>query len=179
MVKSAAGKRAKKPAEKVTALNLAPLDPLPEAIAAYFAKCDEKLGLVPNVLKAYAFDEAKFAAFTAFYNELMLAPSGLQAGAGDDRRRRVLDQSLLLLPGGARRGGARAVGRPGPRRGAGDESPRRRSVGAPPGNAGLRRQADGGAGRHGGGGQAGASRRRLLGPRHLGHRRGGRLLQHV
>jgi uncharacterized peroxidase-related enzyme len=77
MVKSAADKRAKTPAEQVTALDLEPLDPLPEAIAAYFAKCDEKLGLVPNVLKAYAFDEAKFAAFTAFYNELMLAPSGL------------------------------------------------------------------------------------------------------
>ena len=72
-----AAKRRRKPDERVTALDLAPLDPLPEAIAAYFRKCDEKLGLVPNVLKAYAFDEAKFAAFTAFYNELMLAPSGL------------------------------------------------------------------------------------------------------
>lgn len=72
-----ASKRRRKPGERVTALDLAPLEPLPEAIEAYFGKCDEKLGLVPNVLKAYAFDEAKFAAFTAFYNELMLAPSGL------------------------------------------------------------------------------------------------------
>jgi hypothetical protein len=45
MVKSAADKRAKTPAEQVTALDLEPLDPLPEAIAAYFTKCDEKLGL--------------------------------------------------------------------------------------------------------------------------------------
>lgn len=43
----------------------------------YFAKCDEKLGFVPNVLKAYAFDMAKLEAFVAMYNDLMLAPSGL------------------------------------------------------------------------------------------------------
>ena len=72
-----AARRRNKQVARVTALGLSPLEPLPEPVAAYFAKCDEKLGLVPNVLKAYAFDEAKFAAFTTFYNELMLAPSGL------------------------------------------------------------------------------------------------------
>ena len=46
-------------------------------MAAYFAKCEEKLGFVPNVLKAYAFDNAKLEAFVAMYNDLMLAPSGL------------------------------------------------------------------------------------------------------
>ena len=45
-------------------------------MAAYFAKCKEKLGFVPNVLKAYAFDTAKLSAFVAMYNDLMLAPSG-------------------------------------------------------------------------------------------------------
>jgi uncharacterized peroxidase-related enzyme len=44
---------------------------------AYFAKCDEKIGFVPNVLRAYAHDNAKLEAFAAFYNDLMLAPSGL------------------------------------------------------------------------------------------------------
>ena len=44
---------------------------------AYFEKCEEKLGFVPNVLLAYAFDNAKLEAFAAFYNDLMLAPSGL------------------------------------------------------------------------------------------------------
>jgi uncharacterized peroxidase-related enzyme len=44
---------------------------------AYFAKCEEKLGFVPNVLKAYAFDMPKLEAFVAMYNDLMLAPSGL------------------------------------------------------------------------------------------------------
>ncbi len=46
-------------------------------MAAYFAKCEEKLGFVPNVLKAYGFDMAKLSAFVAMYNDLMLAPSGL------------------------------------------------------------------------------------------------------
>jgi uncharacterized peroxidase-related enzyme len=60
----------------VTALKLPP-GKLSPAMAAYFAKCEEKLGFVPNVLKAYAFDDTKLAAFAAMYNDLMLAPSGL------------------------------------------------------------------------------------------------------
>src|SRR5579862_458285 len=60
----------------ITALHLPPA-PLASDMAAYFAKCEEKLGFVPNVLKAYAFDTAKLAAFVAMYNDLMLAPSGL------------------------------------------------------------------------------------------------------
>ncbi len=64
-------------AEQVTALDLPAVDPLPEATAKYFDLCTDKLGLVPNVLRAYAFDIAKLDAFTAMYNDLMLAPSGL------------------------------------------------------------------------------------------------------
>ena len=60
-----------------TALDLPPVDPLPPETQAYFDKCAEKLGLVPNVLRAYAFDIAKLDAFAAMYNDLMLAPSGL------------------------------------------------------------------------------------------------------
>jgi uncharacterized peroxidase-related enzyme len=60
----------------ITALKLPPA-PLSPDMAAYFAKCEEKLGFVPNVLKAYAFDAAKLSAFVAMYNDLMLAPSGL------------------------------------------------------------------------------------------------------
>jgi len=44
---------------------------------AYFEKCQEKLGFVPNVLLSYAHDDAKLTAFATFYNDLMLAPSGL------------------------------------------------------------------------------------------------------
>jgi uncharacterized peroxidase-related enzyme len=45
--------------------------------AAYFAKCEEKLGFVPNVLAAYAFDNAKLRAFIAMADDLMLGDSGL------------------------------------------------------------------------------------------------------
>ena len=60
-----------------TALDLPMVDPLPEATQRYFEICQEKLGMVPNVLKAHAFDIDKLNAFTALYNDLMLAPSGL------------------------------------------------------------------------------------------------------
>jgi uncharacterized peroxidase-related enzyme len=60
----------------ITAFALPPA-PLSAEMAAYFAKCEEKLGFVPNVLKAYAFDTGKLSAFVAMYNDLMLAPSGL------------------------------------------------------------------------------------------------------
>jgi len=60
----------------VTALEL-PAAELTPAMRAYFDKCTEKLGFVPNVLAAYAFDMAKLEAFVAMYNDLMLAPSGL------------------------------------------------------------------------------------------------------
>ena len=62
---------------KLTALDLEPSDNLSEATKAYFAKCEEKLGLVPNVLLSYAFDEKKLRAFTDMYNDLMLGESGL------------------------------------------------------------------------------------------------------
>lgn len=60
----------------ITALALDAAELTPQ-MAAYFAKCEEKLGFVPNVLKAYAFDMPKLDAFVAMYNDLMLAPSGL------------------------------------------------------------------------------------------------------
>jgi uncharacterized peroxidase-related enzyme len=60
-----------------TALDLPMVDPLPPATQKYFDICQEKLGLVPNVLRAYAFDIGKLDAFTALYNDLMLADSGL------------------------------------------------------------------------------------------------------
>jgi len=60
-----------------TALDLPMLDPLPEGTQKYFDICQDKLGMVPNVLQAYAFDVDKLNAFTSFYNDLMLASSGL------------------------------------------------------------------------------------------------------
>ncbi len=63
--------------DRPTALDLAEADPLPEATRRYFELCEEKLGMVPNVLRAYAFDIGKLDVFTAMYNDLMLGESGL------------------------------------------------------------------------------------------------------
>lgn len=60
-----------------TALDLPMVDPLPAATQKYFDVCQDKLGMIPNVLRAYAFDIDKLNAFSGMYNDLMLAPSGL------------------------------------------------------------------------------------------------------
>lgn len=62
--------------EEVMALPLTPA-PLDAEMTAYFAKCEEKLGFIPNVLRAYSFDAAKLKAFVAMSDNLMLGPSGL------------------------------------------------------------------------------------------------------
>jgi len=60
----------------IIALNL-PMAKLSPAMAAYFKKCQEKLGFIPNVLVAYAFDMTKLETFVAMYNDLMLGDSGV------------------------------------------------------------------------------------------------------
>ncbi|PIE14015.1 MAG: alkylhydroperoxidase [Rhodobacterales bacterium] len=60
-----------------TALDLPMVSPLPENTQKYFDICQDKLGLVPNVLQSYAFDIDKLNTFTALYNDLMLGDSGL------------------------------------------------------------------------------------------------------
>ena len=60
-----------------TALDLPMVDPLPAPTQKYFDVCTEKLGMIPNVLQAHAFDIDKLNAFSAMYNDLMLADSGL------------------------------------------------------------------------------------------------------
>ena len=59
------------------ALDLPMVDPLPPETQRYFDICTEKLGMIPNVLQAHAFDIEKLNAFTALYNDLMLGQSGL------------------------------------------------------------------------------------------------------
>lgn len=62
---------------KVMALHAGPQDRLEPEIAEYFGKCEEKLGFVPNVFRAYAFDNAKLKAFILMADDLMLGDSGL------------------------------------------------------------------------------------------------------
>jgi uncharacterized peroxidase-related enzyme len=63
--------------DKLMALDVGPEAELDEDMRAYFDKCMEKLGFVPNVLRAYAFDNAKLRAFIAMVDDLMLGDSGL------------------------------------------------------------------------------------------------------
>ncbi len=111
-----------------TALDLPMVDPLPDATQKYFDVCQEKLGMVPNVLRAYAFDIDKLNAFTA---NVQRPDAGRQraeqAGARDDRGSRVVGQQVLLLPDGPRGRRAPAFGQPDTGRDDGDELARGRS----------------------------------------------------
>jgi uncharacterized peroxidase-related enzyme len=62
---------------RVMALEPGPDADLDPDMQAYFAKCVEKLGFVPNVFRAYAFDNTKLKAFVAMADDLMLGDSGL------------------------------------------------------------------------------------------------------
>lgn len=50
---------------------------LDEDLRKYFQVCRDKLGLVPNVLRAYSLRPEKLRAFGKMYNDLMLGDSGL------------------------------------------------------------------------------------------------------
>ena len=63
--------------DQPTALNLPMVDPLPPETQKYFDICQEKLGMIPNVLSAHAFDINKLNTFTSLYNDLMLGDSAL------------------------------------------------------------------------------------------------------
>ena len=165
--------------EGPTALDLPMVDPLPDDTQNYFDLCAEKLGLVPNVLRAYAFDIAKLDAFTALYNELMLAPSRpQQARTRDDRGGGQLGEPLLVLPGGPWRGGARAVGRSQAGRGDGDELAGGPAARPAPRDARLRREADGGPAKIDDADREALRACGFLRPGYIGHRQCRRVLQH-
>ena len=67
-----------KPSKPIVALDM-PVseEPLNDAQKRYLDVCEEKLGFVPNVLKAYSWHSTKFEAFTLMYNDLMLGESNL------------------------------------------------------------------------------------------------------
>ena len=63
----------------VTALKLREpqREELSPEVQKYFGVCDEKIGFLPNVLRAYSFNEEKLKPFMAMYDELMLGESEL------------------------------------------------------------------------------------------------------
>ena len=52
-------------------------DELPEDLQKFFGICEQKLGMVPNVLAAYSHDAEQLRTFSRFYNALMFGASGL------------------------------------------------------------------------------------------------------
>lgn len=68
-----------KPSDDIIALNieLPDTDSLPDDLRKYFGICDEKLGMIPNVLLAYSHNVEQLRTFSRFYNELMFGESGL------------------------------------------------------------------------------------------------------
>jgi hypothetical protein len=136
--------------ERIHALEL-PAAGLSEATQAYFAKCEEKLGIVPNVLLSYAFDEKKLRAFTDTYNDLMLGDSGLSKLEREMIAVVVSSINHCYYCLAAHGAAVRQLFRQAHRRAGEDrgERPRRTAQG------------------------------RLFRPRHLGHRLHRRLLQHV
>jgi uncharacterized peroxidase-related enzyme len=63
--------------DKIMDLAVPPESELPEDLRPYWAKCRDKLGMVPNVLAAWSLRPEKLRNFIKTYNELMLGPSGL------------------------------------------------------------------------------------------------------
>ena len=61
----------------VSALAESPRDSLPDDVRDIFAKCEDKLGFVPNVLRVYAMDPAHFRAFRAMRAAVMEGDSPL------------------------------------------------------------------------------------------------------
>jgi uncharacterized peroxidase-related enzyme len=61
---------------EVMALKLKPA-PLSPTMADLFKLCEQKLGFVPNVFKAFSFDMAKLEGFVGYRNSVMQAESGL------------------------------------------------------------------------------------------------------
>jgi uncharacterized peroxidase-related enzyme len=63
--------------DHVVKIDLPDPEKLDDDIKGYFDKCLEKLGMIPNVLRAFSFNQDKFRTFTKFYNQLMLGDSPL------------------------------------------------------------------------------------------------------
>ena len=61
---------------------------LPEDLQKYMRICQEKLGLVPNVIRAFALRPEKLRTFIAKYNELML---------GEDARLSRLEREMIAV----------------------------------------------------------------------------------
>lgn len=61
----------------ISIYDLPDFDALDDDTKRYFEVCQEKLGMVPNVLRTFSVNQDKLRAFGQYYNTLMLGASGL------------------------------------------------------------------------------------------------------
>ena len=70
---SASEKKLKTQLVQVSGLPVPKVEKLPEDLKKYFRVCEEKLGFIPNVLRAFSLIPEKLRTFNIKYNELMLS----------------------------------------------------------------------------------------------------------
>lgn len=63
--------------DHISIYDLPDFDALDDDTKRYFEVCQEKLGMVPNVLRTFSVNQDKLRAFGQYYNTLMLGASGL------------------------------------------------------------------------------------------------------
>lgn len=63
--------------DHVMNLKVPDFDSLDDDVKKYLNICKEKLGIIPNVLLTYTFNQNKFRTFSRMYNEVVLGTSGL------------------------------------------------------------------------------------------------------
>ncbi len=63
--------------DHISIYDLPDVDTLDADTKRYFEVCQEKLGMVPNVLRTFSANQEKLRAFGQYYNTLMLGASGL------------------------------------------------------------------------------------------------------
>ena len=73
----------------IVRISLPEIEELDKVTQKYFMICEEKLGMVPNVLRAYTGNIEKFRAFTAYYNKLMLD--------GKDCNLTILEREMIAV----------------------------------------------------------------------------------
>jgi uncharacterized peroxidase-related enzyme len=73
--------------DHIMKLSVPDFNDLDEDTKKYLNICQEKLGLQPNVLRAYTFNQNKFRTFSRMTNEIVLGDSGLS----------VLEREMIVL----------------------------------------------------------------------------------
>jgi len=104
----------------ISALGVPDPATLPDDLQAIWAKCQEKIGFVPNVFSTLSLKPQRLRDFMQMFNEIMLSESRLSK-----LEREMVAVVVSSVPGLPRFRRPQTLRRPPTRRNAGDELPRR------------------------------------------------------